>query len=925
MTPQEFVHKWKKSTLTERSASQPHFIDICQMIGHPTPADVDAHGESFTFEKGIGKQIGGKGFADVWKRGFFGWEYKGKHKDLDAAYNQLLNYREALQNPPLLVVSDMNRIVIHTNFTNTVKRVIELGPDDLLTPDGMRTLRRIFEEPESFKAEQTTEAVTAEAAKQFAVLSDMLRKAGSDPHTAAHFLIRLLFSLFAEDVGLLPNETLKRSIEATKRNPEEFARLLGQLFGIMATGGFFGLEKIPHFNGALFDDDSVLPLDRDALDIIETVSRMDWGSVEPSIFGTLFERSLDPAKRSQLGAHYTSREDILLIVEPVLMRPLRRRWEEVRAQAEELLRRREEDDTDRKKQNRQQELSRLLVSFAGEIGKVQVLDPACGSGNFLYMALRNLLDLEKEVIQYAGSVGVGTFFPSVNPAQLHGIEINPYAYELASVTIWIGYIQWLRDNGFGFPAEPILRRLDSIENRDAILAFDEEGKPYEPEWPAVDVIIGNPPFLGSRKMREVLGDSYCDSLIKTYSGRIEGLPDLVCYWFEKARQQIADKKTSCAGLIATQAIRAGSNLKVLERIIQTGGIFLAWSDNAWSVDGANVRVSIVGFDDGSEQVLQLDGNLVKNITPNLRSGLNLGDAVSLKENLQRAFQGVVPRGQFALSAEDAERMLLAVGNPNGRPNSDVIKPFISGVDIVRRPRNEFIIDFGVRALEEDASMYAAPFEYLREHVYPMRQTTNQKASREIWWIHWNSRDAMRKALSSLSRYIATPRVAKHRIFIWVPTTVLPDTRVYAIAREDDYFFGVLHSSIHEKWALVMASRHGVGNDPTYNAGSCFETFPFPYPPGSEPTGDPCVLAIGEAAKELVEKRDRWLNPEGATEAELKNRTLTNLYNQRPTWLDLAHKKLDNAVFDAYGWPRDLTEEQILERLLALNLERAGAA
>ncbi|KXK51917.1 MAG: hypothetical protein UZ07_CHB004003242 [Chlorobi bacterium OLB7] len=457
MTPQEFVHKWKKSTLTERSASQPHFIDICQMIGHPTPADVDAHGESFTFEKGIGKQIGGKGFADVWKRGFFGWEYKGKHKDLDAAYNQLLNYREALQNPPLLVVSDMNRIVIHTNFTNTVKRVIELGPDDLLTPDGMRTLRRIFEEPESFKAEQTTEAVTAEAAKQFAVLSDMLRKAGSDPHTAAHFLIRLLFSLFAEDVGLLPNETLKRSIEATKRNPEEFARLLGQLFGIMATGGFFGLEKIPHFNGALFDDDSVLPLDRDALDIIETVSRMDWGSVEPSIFGTLFERSLDPAKRSQLGAHYTSREDILLIVEPVLMRPLRRRWEEVRAQAEELLRRREEDDTDRKKQNRQQELSRLLVSFAGEIGKVQVLDPACGSGNFLYMALRNLLDLEKEVIQYAGSVGVGTFFPSVNPAQLHGIEINPYAYELASVTIWIGYIQWLRDNGFGFPAEPILR------------------------------------------------------------------------------------------------------------------------------------------------------------------------------------------------------------------------------------------------------------------------------------------------------------------------------------------------------------------------------------------------------------------------------------------------------------------------------------
>ena len=281
MTPQEFVHKWKNATLSERSASQQHFLDICAMIGHPTPAGADRTGENFTFEKGTDKTTGKKGFADVWKRSYFGWEYKGNHADLDKAYQQLLTYRESLENPPLLVVSDMNRIVIHTNFTNTVKRVIELSLEDILTPEGLVRLKQVFVDPDAFKSEKTIEGVTADAAKQFARLSDQLRNDGAEPHTAAHFLIRLLFCLFAEDVGLLPNDTLKRLIDATRRDPDEFARQLGVLFGTMATGGYFGLEKIPHFNGSLFDDNAVLPLDRDALDIVETVSRMDWGQIEP--------------------------------------------------------------------------------------------------------------------------------------------------------------------------------------------------------------------------------------------------------------------------------------------------------------------------------------------------------------------------------------------------------------------------------------------------------------------------------------------------------------------------------------------------------------------------------------------------------------------------------------------------------------------
>ena len=923
MTPQEFVHKWKKSTLTERSASQQHFLDICALIGHPTPASVDATGESFTFEKGAEKTVGNKGFADVWKKGFFGWEYKGKHKDLEAAYEQLLNYREALENPPLLVVSDMEKILVHTNFTNTVKRVVTLTYENLLTPDGMQQLKAIFTEPDSFKSEQTTEAVTAEAAKQFAKLSEALRKEGAEPHSAAHFLIRLLFCLFAEDVGLLPDDTLKKIIEATRRNPEGFAEQLGKLFGLMATGGMFGFNRIPHFNGSLFDDETVLPLDRDGLDIVETVSRMDWGQIEPSIFGTLFERSLDPAKRSQLGAHYTSKEDILLIVEPVLMRPLRRRWEKVQNEAEELVRQRDEAKGKRTKDNRQKALRELLLKFSEEIASVQVLDPACGSGNFLYVALRQLLDLEKEVIQYTGSVGLPTFFPSVNPSQLHGIEINPYAHELASATIWIGYIQWLRDNGFGFPPEPILQRLDNIENRDAILAFDDEGKPLEPVWPEVDVVIGNPPFLGTKLMRSELGDIYVDKLRTVYDkSRLERESDLVCYWLENARVALTYGNVKRVGFITTNSIRGGANRQVLKRIKEVGDIFFAWSDRSWILDGAAVRVSIVAFDDGTELERCLDGKEVDRINSDLTSAVDITTALQLSENAGLSFMGDTKQGAFDITPDVAKQMIDAKGNPHGKPNSEVVRPWINGMDITRRSREMWIIDFGTEMSMEEAAQYELPFAYVDEHVRKVREKNHRSWYRKEWWLHYAPRPEMRAAIEKLERFIGTARVAKHRLFVWLQHPTIPDSQVIVFAKEDDYFLGVLHSSIHELWSLRMGTWLGKGNDPRYTPTTTFETFPFPWQPGKEPTDSPLVQAIATAAKELVEKRDKWLNPEGATETELKKRTLTNLYNERPTWLDLAHKKLDEAVFNAYGWPHDLSEEEILERLLALNLERA---
>jgi type II restriction/modification system DNA methylase subunit YeeA len=260
-------------------------------------------------------------------------------------------------------------------------------------------------------------------------------------------------------------------------------------------------------------------------------------------------------------------------------------------------------------------------------------------------------------------------------------------------------------------------------------------------------------------------------------------------------------------------------------------------------------------------------------------------------------------------------------NPNGRPNSDVVKRRLGGQDVTDRPRDIWIIDF-VDMLQEKACLYEGPFEYVLKVVKPIRDKSNDKWMRTKWWLHGRSRPEMRAAIADLSRCIVTPEVAKHRIFIWMNTTTIPDHKLHVFGRDDDYFFGVLHSRAHEVWSLAQCSWMGAGNDPSYSSSRTFETFPFPWLPGTEDPSDPRVQAIAEAARELVQYRENWLNPPGASEAELKKRTLTNLYNQNPQWLQNAHRKLDRAIFVAYGWPESLAEEAVLERLLALNLERA---
>ncbi len=923
-----FVATWRGNTSTERQVYQQHFLDLCALVGHPTPVQLDPENKFFTFEAGAAKLSGGQGWADVWFKGHFAIEYKGPDKSLGRAYEQLLQYRESLENPPLLVTGNTQEFFIHTNFTNSVKRVVHVTLDDLLTPQGVQHIRNLFYNPEAFRPEQTAAQVTEEAAARFARLADHLRKWGHAPHDIAHYLIRLLFCLFAEDIDLLPRELFTRLVENGRRNPAHFNRQVRQLFQAMADGGGFGEHQLRYFDGGLFDEAAVLDMDGDGVAILHGITALDWAAIEPAIFGTLFTRSLDPAQRAKLGAQYTSREDILLIVEPVLLAPLRREWAEVKRSAQALVQKRDNAATRGAATRADNELRTLLLGFAERLATIRVLDPACGSGNFLYVALRLLLDLWKEVAIFSAQAGLSILAPlpglAPSPEQLYGIEINDYAHELAQATVWIGYFQWLHDNGYGFVSEPILKPLDNIKLMDAILAYAADGKPVEPAWPAAEVIVGNPPFLGGNKVRQELGNHYVEALFGLYAGRVPAFADLVCYWFEKAQAMIRADQLKRAGLLATQAIRGGANRAVLDRIKQEGDIFLAYSDRDWVLDGATVHVSMVGFDNGDEQDRRLNGQKVERINADLTAAADVTTAKSLAEMLGIAFVGDTKKGKFDIPGPVAEAMLADERHPEGKSNRDVIRPWINGLDITGRPRGMWIIDFGVELPLSDAAQYHEPFEFVRLHVKPERDKVRNPRESKLWWIHGRAAPDLRKAVEELDRYIATPRVAKHRIFVFVDSGTLPDGQVVIFARSDEYFLGVLHSHLHEAWSRSTGTQlREAESGFRYSQTMTFETFPFPWPPGTEPTDDLRVQAIAAAAAELVAQRDAWLNPPGLDEKELQKRTLTNLYNARPDWLAAAHRRLDAAVYAAYGWPEDLADEEILARLLALNLARAG--
>ena len=947
MTPYEFITKWRASELKESSASQEHFINLCGLLGEPTPAEADPTGDHYCFERGARKDTGGDGWADVWKRHCFAWEYKGKHADLDAAFAQLRQYALALENPPLLIVSDMARFRIRTNWTNSVSEKHEFTLDDLADATVRDKLKWAMSDPDRLRPGETRQSLTEQAAQSFATLARSLRERGHDPQEVAHFVNRLVFCMFADDVGLLPGHMFTRMLEQARRTPAHFADLAGDLFGVMARGGRIGFETVEWFNGGLFDDGAALPLEQSDIDAVLAASRLDWSEIEPSILGTLFERGLDPGKRAQLGAHYTDRDKIMLLVEPVVIRPWLTQWETEKAEIAAELDRADAAKSPTTRTKRRNDAERRYRAFLNRLRAFTVLDPACGSGNFLYLALQALKDLEHRVQFEAEALGFQRAFPEIGPANVKGIEINPYAAELARVSVWIGEIQWMRRNGFSEARDPILKPLDTIECRDAILTPDDT----EPDWPEADVVIGNPPFLGGKLLITHLGEDYVSRMFKTYVGRVPAEADLVCYWFEKAGRQIASGKAQRAGLVATNSIRGGANRRALQAATDNRRIFEAWSDEPWVIDGAAVRVSLVCFSHagvGSVAGARLDDESVDEIYADLTArrggaGVDLTSVHRLPENAGVAFMGDTKGGAFDVAGDQAREWLRLPANPNGRTNADVLKPWVNGMDLTRRPAGKWIVDFGLDMSVGDAALYEEPFRWVKERVYPMRQANRREAYREYWWRHVEPRQGMWAALDGLSRYIATPTVAKHRLFVWCDVRICPDHALIVIAR-DDTTFGILHSRFHEIWSLRLGTWLGKGNDPRYTPTTTFETFPFPRGlspdiPAADYADDPRSVVVALEAQRLVALRDRWLNPpewvewvdepvpgypkrpvprdEDAVKA-LKKRTLTNLYNARPQWLADAHEALDAAVAAAYGWPADISDDEVLRELLALN-------
>ena len=1069
MTAAQFKKKWHRYQGKETSGYAEHFNDLCRLLGHPTPVEADPSGNDFfCFQKGVIKdaELLGldadddarpkKGFADVWKKDGFGWEYKGKHKNLDEAYKQLQRYRESLLNPPLMVVCDFDRYIVRTNFNGTVQEKHEFTNDQIDRPEILALLRHVFFDPGFLKPQRTTAQVTEKVAGQMAEVARSLQNRESvelaDARTRAEvnvaqkknlriarFLNRIIFCLFAEDTALLPKDLFTDLLKASLQDARHFAETTEALFRVMAKGGSFGKDKIRHFNGHLFEDSTVFELTEDEIKKLAEAAEADWQFIQPSIMGTLFQRALDESHRAQLGAHYTDEGEIKIIVEPVLMAPLRREWAALKSELVAADVRRLKLSGGKKNEPPYVGCYKKLETFLKKLRAIIVLDPACGSGNFLYVSLQMLLDLEKEVIAFAAQLGL-RFEPEVSVQQLRAIEINSYAFELAQVSVQIGCLQWRRDNGFDNDRTPVLQNLDGFQNEDALLvphfrskaktlkeaqagehAGDDALKFYtEREWPECDVLVGNPPFLGGKLIRRELGNSYVDALFENLGKRVPPEADLCCYWFEKARQQIERGQCKRAGLLATQGIRGGANREVLKRIKDTGDIFFAESDREWVLAGANVHVSMIGFDNGAEKLRVLNSKTVKEISPQLDAESKTHMATIIEANTGVSFMGITPAGPFDIPSEIA-REWLNDPNPSGKPNSDVLRPYFNGNDLTKRAREAWTVDFGVDMPLEIAASYAKPFRHLEKKVKPIRGENRREAYAKSWWIYAESRPAMRESFSSRSRFLATCMVAKHRMFVWLDTVSLPANVVIAFGRSDDFFLGLLQSRFHEVWSLKQGTR--LETRPRYTPTTCFETFPFPFaddlaePPDNleaelnaakhyahitlreEPVpyhtgssrreeadssspgkGQSLVTSaatkeqhratIAVAAQELNELRERWLNPPEWTAekilefpgsadgpwaryldpssiinppssiglvryprfeprdadcaAKLKERTLTKLYNERPAWLDLAHKKLDAAVAAAYGFPADLTDEAILEKLLALNLERAAA-
>jgi SAM-dependent methyltransferase len=947
-----------------------------------------------------------------------------------AARNQAEQYARALPPaegwPPFLVVVDVGHTIeLFSDFTRSGKTYVPF-PDplshrihlaDLARPETRARLAAVWTDPLSLDPSRHAAKVTREVAARLALLARSLEAAGHPAADVAGFLMRCLFTMFAEDVRLIPEGGFSALLESLRAQPANFRPMAESLWTTMNTGGFSPIlrETLLRFNGGLFETCDALPLDADQLALLIDAARSDWGAVEPAIFGTLLERALDPVERHKLGAHYTPRAYVERLVMPTIVEPLRDEWAAVQAAAVTL-----------ERQGKRADAVAELRAFHRRLCAVRVLDPACGSGNFLYVTLEHLKRLEGEVLNLLEELDEAEFqFESegfnVDPHQLLGLEINPRAAAIADLVLWIGYLQWhFRTRGQTMPRQPVLQKFHNIECRDAVLAYDgveplldADGNPVthwdgrttkthpvtgeevpdetarEPvmrylnprkaEWPEADYVVGNPPFIGTARMRDALGDGYTEALRATHNDVPESC-DFVMYWWNHAANLLRGAALECGGhatalaaeaalrpdaaspgraalrrfgFITTNSLRQTFNRRVLERHMaasdSTGpaatplSIVFAIPDHPWvdAADGAAVRIAMTTAEAGehagdllrvlaevpsSNDAANVSlGLQIGRIVSDLTVGADVGAAVPLDSNSLLSSRGVQVIGSgFIVTVEEAGALGL-----DRVPGIDKhIRPYLNGRDITATPRGVMVIDLFGLSVAEVQERFPEVYQWVRERVKPERDQNNRASYRDNWWIHGEPRRNFRPALDGLPRYIATVETSKHRFFVFLDAAILPDNMLVNIALDDARFLGVLSSRAHVTWALAAGGT--LEDRPRYNKTRCFDPFPFPV----------CTDAQAGRIRELGEALDAHRKRQQALHPEL---TITGMYNVLEklreggvltakektiheqglvSVLRQIHDDLDAAVFDAYGWPATLTDEEILERLVALNHERA---
>ncbi len=920
---------------------------------------------------------------------------QGWDKAMLRAQTQADQYVRALPadegRPPFIVVTDVGRsLELYAEFTRSGGTYVpypdpghhRIRLEDLHQPHIQHRLKHLWTDPDALDTSKQAAQVTRDVSRKLAELAKSLEQDNHPVEQVAHFLKRCLFTMFAEDVDLIPYGSFTSLLEKLQTMSEHFPDAMRNLWETMNSGGYEGqmMKKLPRFNGGLFKDIDPIALNADQIGLLVEAARADWRFVEPAIFGTLLERALDPRERHKLGAHYTPRAYVERLVMPTLIDPLRQEWQTVQVAAEAWL-----------QQDKPDKALKELHTFHHKLCNTRVLDPACGSGNFLYVALEHLKRLEGEVLNLirdlsAGQASFDTEGLTVDPHHFLGIEINPRAAAIAEIVLWIGYLQWhYRINGKLTLPEPILKDFHNIECRDALITYDarkpmldDNGEPItiwdgisyktspitgelipddqqripvhrfinpqQAQWPEADYIVGNPPFIGNKRMRTALGDGYVDAVRKAFKGDVPDSADFVMYWWHMAADNTRRRKTIQFGFITTNSLRQTFNRRVVESHLNDSRKPLSLSfsipDHPWidGNDGAAVRiamtVAVSGESNGTLSTVTHeepngDGSQTINIVskqgkiyPDLKSGANVASVIPLQSNHIISNRGMIPHGEgFLVTKEDGEKL----------DSGTLIRPYRNGRDITSKPRELYVIDTFDLSEEELKFQHPESWQWLHDRVKPSRDQNKDKSIREKWWVFARSRPDIRIGTKSLSRYIATIQTAKHRFFTFLESSILPDDKLIAITLESSSLLGVLSSRAHTLWAVRSGGSLGVGNDPVYNKSRSFEAFPFPDLDAADKFGGPVSYAlegedsttVGEYPSErigrLAEAIDNHRKRQQAAHDKL---TITGMYNvleklraeeplsdkekQIHEWglvsvLRELHDDLDRAVFAAYGW------------------------